>query len=87
MPLAEVKTLRDHSLANIPQMMRILADKIEAGLYGEVASVVCVMQGESIQTFGWGSDTTASVAHLLLALGQRNLEQQVTTQVPFGGAA
>ena len=44
------------SLSDIPGMLRGLADRIEAGGYGEVDSLLCVMprDGDYPRTFAWG---------------------------------
>jgi hypothetical protein len=67
---AEIITLRDATLRDVPAMMRQLADEIEAGEYGKEPQVVCVVQipGDYPAVFGWGSLNTAeAVMELELA--------------------
>ena len=55
--VAEVITLREHSLQDIPAMLRRCADRIEAGEHGTVTAMAAVAQidGDDIQVWGWGA--------------------------------
>lgn len=61
-------------LANIPQLLRNIADELEAGDFGQVAEGVVVLGGESLEVFGLGG-ADGTVTHYLLARAQRKLER------------
>lgn len=62
-------------LQNIPELLRNIADGIEAGTYGDVGEGALVLQGDDLNVFGLGSQADGTVAHYLLARGQRKLER------------
>lgn len=62
------------SLANIPQQLRELADHLETEKYGPVTECIVVLNAVDLHIFGYGSDATSAVAHYLLAVAQRRLE-------------
>jgi hypothetical protein len=65
--------LAETSLADIPSMLRKLADDVEAGKYGQVRSTVIVVEsGEYIETLGFGQADAVRAAGLLI-LATRNL--------------
>ena len=77
MPVAEVKSLYDSNVRDIPTKLRELADEIEkgdAGCHGYVDAVAIVTNGEYLSVFGFG-DATGTVAHLLFCAGARIIEQ------------
>ena len=65
------------SLADIPSVLRNMAANIETGDYGALSRCVVVIQAENgeIGIHGLGAGVTPSDAHLLLAKGQRSLEE------------
>lgn len=70
MALAEVKKISCNNLRDVPLMLRNLADQIEAGKWGEVDKVVCVLEYEfegedKIDFFMW-ADSTPDNTYLLL---------------------
>lgn len=76
--VAEVVTLRQHTLRDVPAMLRRLADDLEAGQYGEVSDLVavCLPAGAAPAVFSFGdSDPLASIG--LLEIGKAFLTQQV----------
>lgn len=65
-------------LADIPALLRNIADNIEAGEYGTGvdAAVLALPCGEGgIEVFGLGSGSDATFSHYLLARAQRKLER------------
>jgi hypothetical protein len=44
----------DTTVRDIPGHLRKLADRIEAGEYGEVNTVALALMGGSFEAFGWG---------------------------------
>lgn len=61
-------------LQNIPELLRNIADAIEAGKYGAVSEGALVLAGDKIEVFGLGN-ADGTVAHYLMARGQRKLER------------
>lgn len=71
---AKLYSLPNPGLQNIPALLRNIADGIEAGEYGEVIEGVLVLNGSDLDVFGLGN-ADGTVAHYLLARGQRRLER------------
>lgn len=61
-------------LQNIPQLLRNIADEIERGEYGDVGEGALVLAGNELRVFGLGT-ADGTVAHYMLARGQRKLER------------
>jgi hypothetical protein len=78
--LAEVKTLYNSNSRDIPATLRIIADQIEGGEFGEAHAVTLVVQAGKIDVCHLGAGTSDK-AHLLLCLGQRKLEQMVIRRI------
>lgn len=80
---AEVVTLGRPSLQDIPGMLRQLADRIEAGEFGEVDGLIAVMPRDLDypQTFGWGNIEGAFDPIIQLELAR---EWHVKTAAGFG---
>lgn len=55
-PDLKVVPLAVNNLCDVPAMLRSLADQIEAGVYGQVPSMIALMprDGEFPVLFGWG---------------------------------
>lgn len=77
MELAQVVSLADRNVQDIPNAMRTLADQIEKGECGPVRAVVLVLdikdEPAEIGWFGAAAEIKPA-AHLLLAKGMRALE-------------
>lgn len=71
---ATLHVLPSAQLQDVPEMLRRLADSVEAGEYGEVTEAVVVMPGDALEVFGFGT-ADGNYAHYLLACGQRKLEK------------
>jgi hypothetical protein len=67
LPVVEVKS--------IAAQLRDIADAIEQGTYGYVHSGALVLGNLSVEVFALGSEEDGTVAHYLLARGQRKLER------------
>ena len=73
---AKLYAIPSPALDDVPRMLRLIADEIEAGQYG--AGIDCCvvalpsMDGE-IEVFGLGA-ADGALAHLILARAQRKLE-------------
>lgn len=50
-----IAPIKEANPADIPQQLRQMADRIEAGEYGEVATVIGIVDsGAGVDIFGWG---------------------------------
>lgn len=67
--LAEVVTLYDSNIRDVPATLRNIADSIEAGEYGHVGCAGLVILGDTMEVFGMGSDSPAPSVGLLLHSG------------------
>lgn len=74
--LAAVLPMRDNTRRDIPANLRMLADAIEAKEHGNSTQCALVLFGDSTAVFAFG-DCDIGQAHLLLALGQRTVEDSV----------
>lgn len=72
----EVVTVYPSNRRDVVATLRAIADEVEAGKFGTVDQVALVLHGETVEVFGIG-DTSGSGVHLLLACGQRKLENGV----------
>ncbi len=65
---AEIVTLRENTLRDIPAQLRAMADRIEKGEYGEVDGLFVVMPrgGDYPKMWGWGD--TAEPNDMLVQL-------------------
>lgn len=77
MSLAEVTTLYETNIRDIPAKLRELADEIEKshdGQYGEVRELAFVAYGDKLCVFGLGA-ADATTTHTLLCAGARCIEE------------
>lgn len=74
--IAEVHTLYDASLHDVPAMLRKIADNIEADKYGGIGSAVLVMMGKQLTVHGFGKADAGDVS-LLLGAAQLKLHKPV----------
>lgn len=75
--LAEVVTLYETNARNVLAMLRGLADDIEAGKYGEVGEAAAVINGETVEVFGWGSVQDGASTAILLQAGAMRIIRAV----------
>lgn len=71
---ASLHVLPIPGLQKIPELLRNIADAIERGEYGDVSEGAMVLAGNEVEVFGLGN-ADGTVAHYLLARGQRKLER------------
>lgn len=76
MPKLELATIYSSNSRDVVKTLRVIADEIEAGKFGNVDQVALVLHGETVEVFALG-DARGSETHLLLACGQRKLENGV----------
>jgi hypothetical protein len=57
--------------------LRDLADAIEAGSYGEVASLAVVLFGETLEVFSAGDDSAGPTTALLLNAGALRIAREI----------
>lgn len=74
--LEVVKTIYASNGRDIAATLRAIADQIEAGQFGDINQAALVLHGPTVEVFRLGVGT-ASDTHLLLACGQRQLENGV----------
>lgn len=75
--IAEVVSLYETNSRNVIAMLRGLADDIEAGKYGEVGDVAAVINGDTVEVFGWGPAQDGGSTALLLQAGALRLIRAV----------
>jgi hypothetical protein len=64
----KVVELYDSNFRDVAATLRVIADEIEAGKYGDVGCCGVVLMGDTVEVFRTGSDSAApSVASLLYA--------------------
>lgn len=68
--LAEVKTIYQSNMRDIPAMLRLLAQDIETGKLGAVEGVTTVIRGREFEVRAWGDKSSIehSIAHCSAAL-------------------
>lgn len=69
---AKLHVIERPSLENVPAMLRRIADKIEAGEYGDITEAVLVTNGAEIDVFGLGN-ADGTVAHYLLCAAAQKM--------------
>lgn len=72
--LAEVVTMRDRSLCDVPAMLLQLADDIRSGKWGEVECCAVSLLGSTLEVFAFGPHSSGPSAHLVLRAGAQKLE-------------
>lgn len=77
--LAEVITLRDRSLVDVPDMLRKLADDIEAGKYGEPGSCAVALLANELEIFGFGLHAAGPSIHLLLLSAAHKIQHALVS--------
>lgn len=75
------KTELHHStLCDAPAKLREMANDIEAGKYGEIATAVVVLYSDQLRTFGYGPFGDAPNAAIALAAAHADLVEYVRTR-------
>lgn len=76
-PEFKVVTLNESNFRDPVATLRVIADDIEAGKYGDVTSVGLCLFGDSMEVFGMGSDAEAPTIALLLHAGFSRLSNSL----------
>lgn len=77
-PLATVTTLFGSNFRDIPTTLRIIAEQIEAGEFGEVKEGALVISGVSLEVFGLGeTNHDGGSTHLILGCAMAKLQNAV----------
>jgi cytoskeletal protein CcmA (bactofilin family) len=63
----------NYNLRDIPNILRNIANKIEANEYGHAKGCVVVLHADQLEVFGMG-EADGTVTHYLLACAQRKIE-------------
>ena len=74
---AEVVVLQKSSFRDTVTTLRLIADGIERGDYGEVSEVALVLFGDTVEVFGFGPTSDAASTALLLQAGALRLTTAV----------
>ena len=75
--LAEVHTIYETNFRNPAATLRVIADGIDAGQYGEVTQIALVLLGDTCEVFGAGIDADGSTSAMLLQAGAHRMIVQV----------
>lgn len=73
----KVVALYEQNMRQIPEMLRLLANNIENGDYGEVGEATCVVMGDTLEVFGWGPHCDGTSSAVMLQAGAQKLIDQV----------
>jgi hypothetical protein len=75
-PKLKVVPLQESNYRDISTTLRLIADQIDSGEYGNVNDCALVLQGATLDIFHMGAGNVET-AHLLFACAQRKLELAV----------
>lgn len=74
---AEIVTLQKSNYRDPAAILRVIADDIEAGKFGEVGCVGVVLLGNTMEVFGMGPDSDAPSVGMLLHAGFMRLARSM----------
>lgn len=77
-PPLKVVPLQESNYRDIVATLRVIADQIESGEYGNVNDAALVIQGTTFDIFHMGVGNVET-AHLMFACAQRKMELAVIT--------
>jgi hypothetical protein len=78
--LAAVETIYDFNFRDVPKTLRYIAERIEAGVYGEIGEAAFVLRGsEGLEIFGLGG-ADAGTSHLLFTAAAHKLIRPLLDQ-------
>lgn len=75
--MAELHVIRDTNFRDAVASLRDIANKIEAGKWGEVGTVAVVVLGDQMQVFGAGPESNPPAVALLLHSGFLRLSLEI----------
>lgn len=67
----KVVTIHESSLRDIPAKLRLIADKIESGEYGDINQAALVVHGNQLDIFGLGDVSGSDVAYMLFSAAMK----------------
>ena len=76
-PNLKVVTLQESNFRDPSATLRVIADNIEKGEYGNVGCVGVVLLGDTVEVFGMGSDSEPPSVALLLNAGVMRLTKSI----------
>jgi hypothetical protein len=76
-PELKVFTLFKSNYRDPVAALRVIADDIEAGKYGDVGTIGVVLLGDTMEVFGMGVDSTGPSVALLLNAGVLRLTREL----------
>lgn len=71
--VAEVVSIRDYTLRDIPAVLRKIADQIESGEFPNATACAVVVSGEELDVCLAGDVSSPGDAHMLLHAGMLRL--------------
>lgn len=74
--ISEVHTLYDAALSDVPAMLRKMADRIEAGKYGDVSRATLVLFADQLTVHGFGKGDVGDT-FMQLAAAQLRLASMI----------
>jgi hypothetical protein len=66
---SNVVALYETNYRDVPATLRVIADEIEAGKYGEVSCLAVALLGDTMEVFGLGPDSDGTASASLLQAG------------------
>ena len=75
--IAEVIPLYESNYRNPSATLRVIADEIDAGKYGDVNEIALIMNADSLELFGMGKDHDAGTLCLLINAALHRLAQSI----------
>lgn len=76
MPAAlKVVSIHESNFRDAVTTLRLIADRIEGGDYGEVGCCALVVLGDALNVFGMGPDSEGPSVHYLLCSGAASMVQ------------
>lgn len=74
---AEVISLYETNYRDAVATLRVIADEIEAGKFGEVGCIGVALLGDTMEVFGAGADSEAPSVAMLLHAGFMSLSRSI----------
>ncbi|MES2973383.1 MAG: hypothetical protein V4757_07230 [Pseudomonadota bacterium] len=75
--MSNVYLVREHTLQDIPAVLREIADQVEKGEFGKATGCVVVLDSDGLEVFYAGTGEAAPNAHLLLHAGATKMMNAV----------
>lgn len=78
--MTNLHVIREHTLQDIPAVLREIADSVEAGNFGKPVGCVVVLDAEALNVFYTGSGEAGPNAYILLHAGAAKMMQGVMAE-------